>query len=84
MINRLRGLGIVLGIIGLAFVVAGGFAFMKVQEGTDIPEGIQRGAGRRALATTKTASWSTVARSRALQAIMALLTDDWGYPVVAR
>src|SRR5688572_3218345 len=32
-INRLRGLGIVLGIIGLAFVVAGGFAFLKVQEG---------------------------------------------------
>ena len=26
--------GLLLGVIGLAFVVAGGFAFMKVQEGT--------------------------------------------------
>ena len=33
MINRLRGLGIVLGLIGLGFVVAGGFAYFKVQEG---------------------------------------------------
>ena len=33
MTKRLRGLGIVLGVIGLAFIVAGGFAFFKVQEG---------------------------------------------------
>ena len=33
MTGRLRGLGIVLGLIGIAFVAAGAFAFMKTQEG---------------------------------------------------
>ena len=33
MINRLKWLGIVLSIFGLAFIVGGGYAFMKVQEG---------------------------------------------------
>jgi len=34
MIGRLRILGIALGVIGLGFVVVGGYAFFKVQEGT--------------------------------------------------
>ena len=34
MIGRLRILGIVLGLIGLGFIVAGGYSFFKVQEGT--------------------------------------------------
>ena len=33
MIDRLKKLGIVLSIIGLGFIVGGGYAFMKVQEG---------------------------------------------------
>ncbi|MCA1572204.1 MAG: hypothetical protein LC798_18225 [Chloroflexi bacterium] len=41
----MRGLGIVLGLIGLAFVVAGGFAFFKVQEGTASLKGLQAAQG---------------------------------------
>jgi hypothetical protein len=34
MISRLRTLGIVLGLIGLGFVAAGGYSFYKVHEGS--------------------------------------------------
>ena len=33
MISRLRGLGFVLALIGIVFVAAGAFAFLKTQEG---------------------------------------------------
>ena len=33
MINRLKWLGVILAVFGLAFVAAGGYAYLKVQDG---------------------------------------------------
>jgi hypothetical protein len=79
---RLRGLGIVLGIIGFVFVIAGGYAFFKVQEGT---------ASLNAFSAAQNVTLSYDENGQLLdrgeiagaEAIMALLRDDWGYPVVA-
>ena len=82
MINRLRGLGIVLGLIGLAFVVAGGFAFFKVQEGTASLKAFSAAQG---VALTYNDDGQLIDRGETdgADAIMGLLTDDWGYPVVS-
>ncbi len=82
MINRLRGLGIVLGLIGLAFVVAGGFAFFKVQEGTASLKKFSEAQGVE-LAYNENGQLIDRGETAGADAIMALLTDDWGYPVVA-
>ena len=81
MITRLRGLGIVLGLIGLAFVVAGGFAFFKVQEGAASLKAFSAAQG---VELTYNEDGQLVDRGETAgaDAIMALLTDDWGYPVV--
>jgi hypothetical protein len=82
MTSRLRGLGIVLGLIGLAFVVAGGFAFFKVQEGTASLNAFSA-AQNVQLAYNEDGQLVDRGETEGAQAIMALLTDDWGYPVVA-
>ncbi len=81
MINRLRGLGIVLGLIGLAFVVAGGFAFFKVQEGTASLKKFSAAQGVE-LSYNEDGRLIDRGETAGADAIMALLTDDWGYPVV--
>ncbi len=81
MINRLRGLGIVLGIIGLAFVVAGGFAFMKVQEGQASLKAFSAAQGVE-LSYNEDGQLVDGGEVEGAQGIMAMLTDDWGYPVV--
>jgi len=80
--TRLRGLGIVLGVIGLAFVVAGGFAFFKVQEGQ---ASLQAFSAAQGVELTYNEDGQLIDRGETAgaDAIMALLTDDWGYPVVA-
>lgn len=81
MTNRLRGLGIVLALIGLAFVVAGGFAFFKVQEGT---ASLKAFSAAQNVELTYNDDGQLIDRGETAGAvaIMALLTDDWGYPVV--
>ncbi len=82
MTTRLRGLGIVLALIGLAFVVAGGFAFFKVQEGSASLRAFSAAQG---VELTYNDEGQLIDRGETAGAgaIMALLTDDWGYPVVA-
>jgi hypothetical protein len=80
MTNRLRGLGIVLGIIGLAFIVAGGFAFFKVQEGTASLNAFSAAQGVE-LSYNEDGQLVDRGETAGADAIMALLTDDWGYPV---
>lgn len=82
MTARLRGLGIVLGIIGLAFVVAGGFAFFKVQEGSASLKAFSAAQGVE-LSYNEDGQLIDRGETAGADAIMALLTDDWGYPVAA-
>jgi hypothetical protein len=81
MTRRLRGLGIVLGLIGFAFIAAGGFSFFKVQEGTASLKAFSA-AQNVELAYDEDGQLVDRGEVEGAQNIMALLTDDWGYPVV--
>ena len=80
MTARLRGLGIVLGIIGIAFVAAGGFAYFKTQEGT---ASLQKFSAAQGVELSYNEEGQLIDRGETAgaDAIMALLTEDWGYPV---
>jgi hypothetical protein len=82
MIGRLRGLGIVLGIIGFAFVIVGAYAFFKVQEGTTSLNKFSEAQGVE-LTYNEDGQLIDRGETAGADAIMALLTDEWGYPVVA-
>jgi hypothetical protein len=82
MTARLRGLGIVLGLIGLAFVAAGGFAYLKTQEGATSLKAFSA-AQNVQLAYNEDGQLVDRGEVEGAQAIMTLLTEDWGYPVVA-
>jgi hypothetical protein len=79
-ITRLRNLGIVLGIIGIAFVVAGGYALFKVQEGTASLRAFSAAQGVE-LSYNEDGQLIDRGEVAGAQGIMALLTEDWGYPV---
>ncbi|HEX2141238.1 MAG TPA: hypothetical protein VHK28_03025 [Candidatus Limnocylindria bacterium] len=80
--RRLRGLGIGLVVIGIAFVAAGGFAFMKTQEGA---ASLQAFSAAQDVQLSYNEEGQLVDRGETAgaEAIMALLTDEWGYPVVS-
>jgi hypothetical protein len=82
LINRLRGLGIVLGLIGIAFMAAGAFSAFKVQEGNASLKAFSAAQG---VELTYDADGQLIDRGEVAgaQGIMALLTDDWGYPVAS-
>ena len=82
LINRLRGLGIVLGLIGIAFMAVGAFSAFKVQEGTASLKAFSAAQG---VELTYNADGQLTDRGEVAgaQGIMALLTDDWGYPVAS-
>jgi hypothetical protein len=82
MISRIRGLGIVLGIIGFAFVIVGAYAFFKVQEGSASLNAFSEAQGVE-LSYNEDGQLVDRGETAGADAIMALLTDDWGYPVVA-
>jgi hypothetical protein len=81
-INRLKGLGIVLALIGIAFIGAGAFAYLKVQEGTASLNAFS-GAQNVTLAYNADGQLLERGETAGAQEIMSLLKDDWGYPVVA-
>jgi hypothetical protein len=80
MTSRLRGLGFVLVLIGIGFLVGGGYAFFKTQEGQT---SLNRLSAAQNVTLTYNEQGQLVDRGdpAEAQAIMALLTDDWGYPV---
>jgi hypothetical protein len=82
MIGRLRGLGIVLGIIGFAFVIVGAYAFFKVQEGSTSLSKFSEAQGVM-LSYNEDGQLVDRGETAGADAIMTLLTDDWGYPVAA-
>ena len=82
MITRLNRLGIVLVILGLAFIAAGGFAYLKAQDGADSLKAFSAAQGVE-LVYNEEGQLVDRGETAGAQAIMALLTDDWGYPVVA-
>ena len=82
MIGRLRKLGIVLTVFGLVFVAAGAFTVFKTNEGA---RSLQAFSAVQDIRLTYNEQGQLVDRGETAeaQAIMALLTEDWGYPVAS-
>jgi hypothetical protein len=81
MITRLRVLGIALAVIGLGFIAAGGFAFLKTQEGSRALNAFSA-AQNVTLAYNDQGQLVDRGDAEEGQAILSLLKNDWGYPVV--
>ena len=80
--NRLKGLGVMLAIIGLAFVAGGGFAYYKTNQGA---QALQAFSAAQNVTLSYNADGQLVDRGETAgaQQIMSLLTNDWGYTVNA-
>ncbi|HUG48673.1 MAG TPA: hypothetical protein VMP67_09695 [Candidatus Limnocylindria bacterium] len=82
MINRLKKLGIVLTVFGLAFMVGGGYAYMKVAEGQASLQAFSAAQGVE-LTYNEQGQLTDRGTTEGAQPIMALLTEEWAYPVQA-
>jgi hypothetical protein len=79
--KRLRTLGFVLAAIGMVFVIAGGVAFVKVQEGYGSLQAFSEVQNVQ-LQYNEDGQLIDRGSPEAAQEILSLLRDDWGYPVV--
>lgn len=80
--KRLQKLGIVLTVIGVLFLVAGGVAYSKVQDGYDSLQAFSE-AQNVTLSYNEDGQLTDRGTVEGAQAIMTLLEDDWDYPVVS-
>ena len=80
--GRLKGLGVMLAVIGLAFIAGGGFAYYKTNQGA---QSLQAFSAAQNVTLNYNESGQLVDRGEVegAQAIMSLLVNDWGYPVDA-
>jgi len=81
MIKRLRILGALLAVIGLGFLVGSGVAYAKVQDGYDSLQAFSS-AQNVELTYNEDGQLTDRGETAGAEEIMALLTDDWKYPVV--
>jgi hypothetical protein len=81
MTGRITKLGIVLAIFGLGFILAGGYAFVKVQEGQNSLAAFSAAQNVK-LTYNEDGQLIDRGETAGAQAIMALLTDEWGYTTV--
>ena len=81
MAKRLRTLGILLAVIGLGFLVGGGVAYAKVQDGYDSLQAFSE-AQKVELTYNEDGQLTDRGETAEADAIMSLLVDDWKYPVV--
>lgn len=81
MATRLRTLGVVLLVMGIGFVAAGGFAYLKVQDGWGALD-TYSGAQNVTLNYDDDGNLLDRGTTEGAEAIMTLLTDEWGYEVV--
>lgn len=80
MAQRLRTIGVVLALIGLGFMVAGGVAYTRVQDGYGSLQSFSE-AQNVTLNYNDAGELVDRGTTEGAQAIMTLLTEDWGYPV---
>lgn len=80
MYGRMRGLGIVLALLGIAFLAGGAFTFAKTYEGY---QSLQALSAAQSVKLSYNDEGQLVDRGETAQAqeIMSLLRDDWKYPV---
>jgi hypothetical protein len=78
--GRLKGLGIVLVLIGFGFIAGGGYAFLKVQDGAASLNAYSA-AQNVTLSYNDQGQLVDRGETEGAAAIMSLLTNDWGYAV---
>ncbi len=79
--KRLQRVGLVLAVVGIVFAAGGAFAFMKVQEGYHSLNAFSA-AQNVTLTYNDQGQLTSAGETAEADAIMAMLTKDWGYPVV--
>jgi hypothetical protein len=82
MIGRLRGLGVVLALMGVVFMAGGAFAFVKTQEGVTSLNALSAAQNVK-LSYNDQGQLVDRGETAGAESIMALLRDDWKYPVNA-
>lgn len=78
---RLRTLGFVLAAIGVLFIIGGGYAYAQVQNGYESIQAFSE-AQNVVLDYNEDGQLLDRGETAGAEAIMTLLTEDWGYPVV--
>jgi hypothetical protein len=78
--GRLKVLGIVLAIFGLAFMAGGAYAFIRTQDGAKSLQAFSAAQGVK-LSYNEQGQLTDRGEVAGAQAIMSLLTNDWGYKV---
>jgi hypothetical protein len=78
--NRLKGLGLVMAVIGIAFIAGGGFALYKTNQGA---QALQAFSAAQNVTLNYNEAGQLVDRGETAGAekIMSLLVNDWGYAV---
>jgi hypothetical protein len=79
--SRIRILSIAVALIGIGFLAAGGFAFLKTQEGYRSLNAFSK-AQNVTLAYNEAGQLTDSGDVAESESIMALLKNDWGFPVV--
>lgn len=82
MYGRMRGLGLVLALLGIAFIAAGSFAFAKTYEGYQSLNALSAAQNVK-LSYNDQGQLVDRGDTAEAQAILSLLRDDWKYPVNA-
>jgi hypothetical protein len=80
--GRIKGLGIVLVLIGFAFIAGGGYAYLKTQDGAKSLQAFSA-AENVTLSYNDQGQLVDRGKTEGAAAIMSLLTNDWGYAVNA-
>ena len=80
--SRLKVIGVMLAVIGIAFIAGGGYAFYKTDQGA---QSLQAFSAAQNVTLNYDEAGQLVDRgeTEGAVAIMSLLTDDWGYAVNA-
>ena len=78
--GRFKKLGIVLALFGFAFVAAGGYAFIRTQDGAKSLQAFSAAQGVK-LSYNQDGQLTDRGKTEGAVAIMSLLTNDWGYKV---
>lgn len=81
MARRLRIIGVVLSLFGLGFLTAGGVAYAMTQDGFDSLQAFSEAQGVE-LSYNEDGQLVDRGTTEGAEAILTLLTEEWGYPVV--
>ena len=79
--NRMKGLGAIVAIMGLAFLAGGGFAYYKVQQGSTALHAFSAAQNVKLTYNADGQLADSTGSTEEATAIMSLLAKDWGFSV---